>query len=63
VIIMFGSCYFLNKFLFDSMLNLSLLFKLSGLLLIITICKIIYLGMIFMLNVVTIEDLKRYIKK
>ena len=62
-IIMFGACYFLNKFLFSSMLNLSFLFKLSGLLLTIVICKIIYLGMIFMLNVITIEDLKGYIKK
>ena len=63
VIMMFGACYFCNKFLFDSMPNLSFLFKLSGLLLTIVVCKIIYLGIIFMLNVVTIKDLKRYIKK
>jgi len=63
MMIMFGVCFFSNKFLFDNMANLSFLFKLSGLLLIILICKIIYLGMIFMLNVITIADLKGYIKK
>ena len=63
MMIMFGVCFFSNKFLFDNMANLSFLFKLSGLLLIILICKIIYLGMIFMLNVITIQDLKGYIKK
>ena len=34
-----------------------------SLILIIICCKIIYLGMIFMLKVITIHDLKSYIKK
>jgi len=61
--VMFGVCYFFNNLLFDSILDLSFLFKLSSLFLIIAFCKIIYLGMIFMLKIVTIEDIKGYIKK
>ena len=61
--VMFGVCYSFNNFIFESILDLNFLYKLSGLFLIITFCKIIYLGMIFMLKVITIEDLKGYIKK
>ena len=63
MIVMFGVCYSFNNFIFESILDLNFLYKLSGLFLTIAFCKIIYLGMIFMLKVVTIEDLKGYIKK
>ena len=43
--------------------DLSSLLKIGSLVLIIVCCKIIYLGMIFMLKVLTIQDLKGYIKK
>ena len=63
MIIMFGVCYSFHNFIFESILDLNFLYKLSGLFLTIAFCKIIYLGMIFMLKVITIEDLKGYIKK
>ena len=62
LIVMIGVCYFLNQYFFDNIADLSFYIKLSCLLLIIICCKIIYLVMIFMLKVLTIQDLKGYIK-
>ena len=56
-------CYFLNISMFNQMENHSLMANIMALLLIIIVCKIIYVGMIFMLKVLTIDDLKRYMRK
>ena len=56
-------CYFLNTVLFVNIADLSSLLKIGILAMIIVCCKIIYLGMIFMLKVLTIQDLKGYIQK
>ena len=63
MIAMVVGCYFLNKVLFVNISGLSSLLKIGSLILIIVCCKIIYIGMIFMLKVLTIQDLKGYIKK
>ena len=63
VIIMVIACYFLNNFLFSNILDLNTFIKILILLIIIGGSKIIYLGMIFMLKVLTIDDLKRYMRK
>ena len=63
VCVMAFACYFLNKFLFINMTEFSTSLKVFILLLIIGSSKIIYLGMIFMLKVITIRDFKNYIKK
>jgi len=63
VFVMFVGCYVLNKIIFANLSNFDFLIKLGGLLLIIFCCKIIYLGMIFMLKVLSLQDLKRYIQK
>ena len=47
----------------DNIENLKFLLKLASLLIIIVSSIIIYLGMIFMLKVLTISDLKGYIRK
>ena len=62
-IIMFGLCYIINKFIFINLSNIGFFMKIGGLILIIFSCKIIYLIMIFMLKVLSIQDLKRYIQK
>jgi len=63
VTIMAISCYFLNNFLFINIIELNILLKILTLLFIIGSSKFIYLGMIFMLKVLTIDDLKRYTRK
>ena len=63
MIVMFVVCYFLNIVLFVNITDLSSLLKIGSLVFIVVFCKIIYLGMIFMLKVLTIQDLKGYIKK
>ena len=63
VIIMVIACYFLNNFLFSNILDLNTFIKILILLIIIGGSKIIYLAMIFMLKVLTIDDLKRYMRK
>jgi len=62
LLVMIFSCYILNKIIF-SYFTFNLPIKVSGLLLVITFSKIIYLTMIFMLKVLSINDLKGYIKK
>jgi putative peptidoglycan lipid II flippase len=61
--IIIGMCFFLNKSLFVNISDLSVFLKTLILLFIIIFCKIIYFVMIFMLKVLTIQDLKGYIKK
>ncbi len=63
VILMALGCYFLNLIIFANIQDLSLLFKAGNLFLIIVCCNILYFGMIFMLKVLTIQDLKGYIQK
>ena len=61
--ILIVTCYFLNKIFFSNMQELNLLQKVGSLLIVIICCKIIYFAMIFMLKVLTIQDVKGYIKK
>ena len=63
LIIMIFGCYILNEMFLDNIENLKFLLKLASLLIIIVSSIIIYLGMIFMLKVLTISDLKGYIRK
>jgi len=63
VLVMLSACYVLNEIVFADLSNSDFSIKLGGLLLIIICCKIIYLTMIFMLKVLSFEDLKRYIRK
>ena len=62
-IIMGIACYFLNQVLFANMITHSTLNNIGALIIAITISKIIYTAMIFVLKVLTIDDLKGYIKK
>jgi putative peptidoglycan lipid II flippase len=62
LLIMIFSCYILNKIIF-SYFTFNLPIKVTGLLLVIICSKIIYLTMIFMLKVFSINDLKGYLKK
>ena len=63
VIIMTVFCYFLNNYLLSNTESFNLLLKVILLLIAILCCKIIYLGSIFMLKVITIVGLMSYIKK
>ena len=62
-IVMGVACYFLNLTLFANMIIHSTIINIGTLFIAIAICKIIYTVMIFMLKVLTIDDLKGYIKK
>ena len=62
IILAFAASY-LNKNLFIQMSDISMLMKIIYLIVIIGICKIIYLGLIIMLRVLSFSDLKGYIKK
>jgi len=62
-IVMGVACYFLNLALFANMIIHSTIINIGALIMAIAICNIIYTVMIFMLKVLTIDDLKRYIKK
>jgi len=61
--IMVVASYFLNKIFFSNIQDLNLLQKVGNLLIVIICCKIIFFAMIFMLKVLTIQDLKGYIKR
>ena len=54
---------YLNNSLFVEINDISMLKKIIYLLVIIGVCKIIYLGLIIMLKVLSFSDLKGYIKK
>ena len=56
-------CYYLNLMLFPHLTTNSIMINVGALILAITICKIIYMVMIFMLKVFSIDELKGYIKK
>ena len=62
-ILMVTACYFLNAMLFVNLAFTNILTNLGLLFLIIIICNIIYIGTIFMLKVLTIDELKGYIRK
>ena len=62
-IVMGVACYFLNIALFAQMIIHSTIINIGALIMAIAICNIIYTVMIFMLKVLTIDDLKGYIKK
>ncbi len=63
VFVMFCGCYALNKIVFNNLINSDFLLKVGGLFFIIICSKIIYLTMIFVLKVITINDIKGYIQK
>lgn len=63
VLIMLLVCYFLNKIMFINLNNSDFFINLISLLFIIVISKIIYLTMIFMLKVISVQDLRRYMQK
>ena len=61
IILAFVASY-LSKILFIEMNDISMLMKIIYLIGVIAICKIIYLGLIIMLKVLSFSDLKGYIK-
>ena len=62
-IVMGYACYFLNLTFFSNMTMHSAIINVGALILVIMICKIIYIAMIFMLKVLRIDEIKGYIKK
>ena len=56
-------CYFLNLIFLPSMTMHSLIYNVGALIMVIMLCKTVYIAMIFMLKVLTIDELKRYIRK
>lgn len=62
-LVMLCGCYLLNEIFFANLTNSIFLIKIVNLLFTIICCIIIYLSMIFMLKVISFQDLKRYIKK
>ena len=62
-LVMLIGCYTLNEIFFANLDSYDFLIKLGRLFLVIICCKIIYLVMIFMLKVISIEDIKKYTKK
>ena len=62
IILAFVASY-LSKTLFIEMNEISMLMKIIYLIGVIAICKIIYLGLIIVLKVLSFNDLKGYIKK
>ena len=62
IIFAFAASY-LNKVLFIQIHDMSMSIKIIYLFGIITICKIIYLGLIIVLKVLSFSDLKGYINK
>ena len=61
--IMILACYFLSKMFLLNISDINTFLKIIILILIIGSCKVVYLLLIFMLKVVTITDLKGYIRK
>jgi len=62
-IVMGCVCYFLKPIFFLHMTMHSAIYNVGVLILVIMICKTIYIAGIFMLKVLTIDELKRYIKQ
>ena len=63
VLIMLCGCYLLNEILFNHLSNTDILIEILKLFFVIFCCKIIYLTMIFMLKVISVQDLKKYMQK
>ena len=61
-VVMGIACYFLALYLFVNMIFMNTITNIGILILTISVCKIIYIAMIFVLKVITIDDLKGYIK-
>ena len=61
--VMIIACYLLNNALLSNFYNEKIFSKLFKLIITILLCKFIYIGMIFMLKVFTIRELKGYINK
>ena len=57
------ACYFTNLILFSNMVSHSIILNFGALTLAIVINQIVYIVMIFMLKVLTTNELKGYIKK
>ena len=62
-IIMGVACYYLNSTLFPHMNMHSTANNVAALIIAIMVCNIIYMTMIFMLKVLTIDELKGFIQK
>ena len=62
-VVMSGICYFSNLILSSHLALHSTIFNIFELALIVVINIIVYIAMIFMLKVLTIEELKGYIKR
>ena len=58
-----GFCYLLNLIFLFHMTMHSAIYNVGVLILVIIICKTVYIAGIFMLKVLTIDELKRYIRK
>ena len=56
-------CYFANLIIFSNIYEQSAIINICFLILTLLMCMIIYIVMIFMLKVLTIDELKGYIKK
>ena len=63
LIFMILGCYLLERIILSNIIELNSILQISSLLIVIIFCKIIYLGMIFMLRVLSIYDLKSYMIK
>ena len=63
VLVMLCGCYTLNEIIFINLINNNFFTNILNLIFIIICCKTIYLIMIFMLKVISVKSLKRYIQK
>ena len=61
-IVMSVGCYFINQMIFSNLQDFNSLLQIVSLIFVIICCKIIYLAMIFMLKVLTVQELKGYIQ-
>ena len=63
VIIMIVACYYLKQLFFTNIGDLQISIKIVYLVIIMVSCEFIYIVMLFMLKVLTIQSLKGYLKK
>ena len=61
-IVMSVGCYVINQMIFSNLQDFNSLLQIVSLIFVIICCKIIYLAMIFMLKVLTVQELKGYIQ-
>ena len=62
-IVMGLACYFLNETIFTKIYTNDVIINICYLILVITFCMIVYIIMVFMLNVLKIDEIKGYLKK